>query len=71
MRLWYKLYVETFKTDKRLSWSWSWYLGLQLFMQLVLITTNVNLNPARGEVYSMQHYVIKFVSDLQKVGGFP
>ena len=23
-----------------------------------------------GEVYSIQHYVIKFVSDLQQVGGF-
>ena len=23
-----------------------------------------------GEVYSKQHYVIKFVSDLQQVGGF-
>jgi len=23
-----------------------------------------------GEVYSMQHYVIKFVSDLRRVGGF-
>jgi hypothetical protein len=23
-----------------------------------------------GEVYSMQHYVIKFVSDLRQVGGF-
>ena len=27
-------------------------------------------NPAHGEVCSMQHYVIKFVSDLQQVGGF-
>jgi hypothetical protein len=27
-------------------------------------------NPADGEVYSMQHYVIKFVSDLPQVGGF-
>jgi hypothetical protein len=27
-------------------------------------------NPAHGEVYSIQHYVIKFVSDLQQVGGF-
>jgi hypothetical protein len=26
--------------------------------------------PANGEVYSIQHYVIKFVSDLWKVGGF-
>jgi len=26
--------------------------------------------PARGKVYSIQHYVIKFVSDLRQVGGF-
>jgi hypothetical protein len=26
--------------------------------------TNVSSNPARGEVYLIQHYVIKFVSDL-------
>jgi hypothetical protein len=35
------------------------------------ITTNaVSLNPAHGEVCSIQHYVIKFVSDLRQVGGF-
>ena len=34
------------------------------------ITTNVSSNPANGEVYSIQHCVIKFVSDLQHVGGF-
>ena len=35
------------------------------------ITTNVvNLNPIHGEVYLIQHYVIKFVSDLWRVGGF-
>jgi len=41
-------------------------------MQSVPITTNsVSFNPARsGEVYSIQHYVIKFVSDLRQVGGF-
>ena len=27
-------------------------------------------NPVQGEVYSIQIYVIKFVSDLQQVGGF-
>jgi hypothetical protein len=27
-------------------------------------------NPIHGEVYSIQHYVIKFLSDLQQVGGF-
>jgi hypothetical protein len=26
--------------------------------------------PRSGEVYSIQHYVIKFVSDLGQVGGF-
>ena len=31
-------------------------------MQTVAITTKVvSLNPAHGEVYSIQHYVIKFV----------
>jgi hypothetical protein len=27
-------------------------------------------NPAQGEVYSIQQYVIKFVSDLRQVCGF-
>jgi hypothetical protein len=37
-------------------------------VESVLITTNVDgLNPANGEVYSMQHYVIKFVSDRSVV----
>jgi hypothetical protein len=48
-----------------------WELVLQLPVQLVLITTKVvSSNPVRGEVYSMQHYVIKFVSNLPQVGGF-
>jgi hypothetical protein len=35
------------------------------------ITTNVvSSNPVHGEVYSIQHYVIKFVSELRQVGGF-
>ena len=27
-------------------------------------------NPAHGKVFSMQNYVIKFLSDLRQVGGF-
>ena len=27
-------------------------------------------NPVHGEVYSIQHYAIKFVSDFRQVGGF-
>ena len=35
------------------------------------ITTEVvSSNPVHGEVYSIQHYVIKFVSDLGQFGGF-
>jgi hypothetical protein len=41
-----------------------WSLDLQLPMQSVHITTN------SGEVYSIQHYVIQFVSTLRQVGGF-
>ena len=33
-------------------------------------TDVVSLNYAPGEVYSIQHYVIKFVSDLWQVGSF-
>jgi len=42
-----------------------WQLNFQLSVQSVTNTTNVvSSNPANGEVYSIQHYVIKFVSDL-------
>jgi len=41
---------------------------LQLPMHSLPITTKVvRSNHNRGEVYSIQHYVIKFVSDLQPV----
>jgi len=40
-------------------------------VQSVPITTKVvSFIPIHGEVYSTQHYVIKFVSDLRQVGGF-
>jgi len=43
----------------------TWLLDLQLPMQSVSITTNVaSSNPAHGEVYSMQHYVMKFVRQI-------
>jgi len=37
-------------------------------VQIVHITTKiVSLNPAHGEVYLIQHYDIKFVSDNRSV----
>jgi hypothetical protein len=48
-----------------------WWLDLQLLVHLVPITTKVvSSNLVHGEVCSIQHYVIKFVSDLRQVGGF-
>ena len=34
------------------------------------ITTKVSSNPIHGEMYSIQQYVIKFVSDLRLVSVF-
>jgi hypothetical protein len=46
-------------------------VDLQLPMWSVSITTQVvSSNPAHGEVYLIQLYVIKLVSDLQQVCGF-
>ena len=43
---------------------------VHLPVQSVYITTNVvSSNPAHGQVYLIQHYVIKFVRTLQPVGG--
>ena len=37
----------------------------------ISITTEVvSSNPVHGEVFSIQHYVIKFVNDLWQVSGF-
>jgi hypothetical protein len=48
-----------------------WLLDLQLPVQSVTMTTNVvSSNPVHAEVYSIQHYVIKFVSDLRQVSVF-
>jgi len=44
----------------------SQFFNLQLLVQSVPITTKiVSLHPIHGEVYSMQHYVIKFLSNLR------
>ena len=48
-----------------------WQFDLQIPEKSVPITTKVvSLNPVHDEMYSIQHDVIKFVSDLRQVGGF-
>jgi hypothetical protein len=46
-------------------------LDLHLRVQSVSITTTSgSSNPAHGDVYLIQHYEIKFVSDLQQIDCF-
>ena len=55
------------------SWSWSYgsWIYSYLCNQCLMITTKVvSSNLAQANVYSTQHYVIKFVSDLRQVYGF-
>ena len=48
-----------------------WQLDLQLPKHSVPITTYfVSSKLVHGEVYSIQHYVIKFVDDQRQVSGF-
>ena len=47
------------------SWSWSWSYGSWIYKYLCLSPLMLWVqNPIHGEVYSIQHYVIKFVSNL-------
>jgi protein gp37 len=54
----------------------NYYLEMSAFMSLIpvqsvpITTKVVSSNPAHGEVYSIQYYVIQFVSDLRQVSGF-
>jgi len=46
------------------------FMDLQLHMKSVPISTKVvNLKHTNGEVNLVQHYVIKFVSDLRQISG--
>ena len=54
----------------QLSWRWygSWIYN---YLQSVSITNKVvNLKSAHDKVFSIQHYLLKFVSDLRQVSGF-
>jgi hypothetical protein len=45
-------------------------IGCLTTYAVYITTTVVSLNPVHDEVYSIQHYVIKFVSDLRQLGFF-
>jgi hypothetical protein len=45
-------------------------VGYTTVQSVTITTKHVSSNPAPGEVYSIQNYVIMFVSDLRHVKGF-
>jgi hypothetical protein len=57
-------YISLFCRDRMV-------VGFTTTCAISAITTYVvGSNPAHSEVYSIQHYVIKFISNLRQVGGF-
>jgi hypothetical protein len=43
-----------------------YYIGICLHVESKVVSSN----QVHGEVYSIPHYVIKFIYDLRQVGGF-
>jgi len=55
------------------SWTYGFcysFIIYKLFLSGIHITKVMTSNRSVGEVYSIQYYVIQFVSDLGQVGGF-
>jgi hypothetical protein len=53
-----------------LGWSYGSFIFQLPVRSVPIITKVVGSNTIHGEVYSIQHYVIKFVSDLRHIGSF-
>ena len=70
----FKLFLDPI-SNQGPSWLWSWSYGSKIYDYLcnrsVPISTKVvGSSPIHGEVYSIQYYVIKFVSNLWQVTDF-
>ena len=52
-----------------IAWHGSWIYNY-LYNQYPSTTNVVLSHPVHGEVHSIQHKVIKFVSDMRQVGSF-
>jgi hypothetical protein len=55
------------------SWSWSRSYSSSIYNYLCNLGVSLlklSSIPVHGEVYSIQHYVIKFVTDMRQIGGF-
>ena len=74
----YPLHVRQRKNNHRSNYRWRgrhgrdrMVVGFTTTVRLVPITTKVvSSNPVHCEVYLIQHYVIKLVSNLRQASGF-
>jgi hypothetical protein len=75
---WYKICIielkKFFKNFLQASLSKCFWNRLS-YGHIVLVfnlcdTKVISSNPTHGDVYTIQHYMIKFVSDLRQVSGF-
>ena len=63
--------ITYLKEGTRLSWSWSYASWITTTYAISAYHQwSCEFKFRSGEVYSILHYVIKFVSDLRQVGGF-
>ena len=55
-----------------ITWPWSYgsWIYNYLYNQCLSLLKMWVRTPAHGEVYSIQHYAIKFVSELRQIGNF-
>jgi hypothetical protein len=64
----HSIYFVVLNLNINAYWSVLWIV---LLMQSLPVTTKVvSSNSTHSEVYSIQHYMIQFVSDLWQVSGF-
>jgi hypothetical protein len=75
-RFWYKVclifVMKSFCYWNRILFmaSCTWYHNMTTYATVPIITNVCKFVPRLGEVYSIQHYVINFISDFRQVGGF-
>ena len=51
----------------KIKYQWA---NISIWYEVTITTKDVNSDLAHDEVYSIQHYVIKFFCDLRQAGGF-
>ena len=61
------MYNQTFNTFCQAQQSY----GSWIYKYYTISAYLCKFESRSGEVYSIQHYVIKFVSDLRQISGFP